>query len=187
MQKENEIRFRISNKEKEKILSILQNLDWNPTIREEIDLYFCSKELFNEGRTQASPYVVRIRKSRKGNTLAYKSFLGEKSWIEIESGIEDTNAVRKILENLGQVAYLEIAKERQRGRIGNIEINIDNIKNLGHFIELEILKEDEKKGKKELIKFATEKLSIPKASIIHEGYVQLMEQFIIKNKKRGYP
>lgn len=185
MQKENEIRFRISNEEKKRILSILQNLDWNPTIREEIDLYFCSKELFNEGKTQDSPYVVRIRKSKKGNTLAYKSFFGEKSWIEIESGIEDADAVRKILENLGQAAYLEIVKKRQRGKVSNIEINIDDIKNLGHFIELEILKEEEKRGKEELIEFATEKLNVPTASIIHEGYVQLMEQFIEKNKKAG--
>ena len=183
MQREIEIRFKISNEERESIFSVLQDANWNPTTQEETDVYFCNSELVEAGKSQDSPYVIRIRKSKKGNTLAYKSFSGEGSWVEIESGIEDPDSVRKILEYLGQAAYLKIEKKRQRGRVGDIEINIDEIKNLGLFVELEIVEGDEERGKKELIKFAKEKLGIPEVNIVHKGYVQLMEQFLAESKK----
>jgi predicted adenylyl cyclase CyaB len=182
MKKEVEIRFKISSREKDKIISTLKKLNCNLNTRKETDIYFCDNKLVKTGDTSKSPYIIRVRRSKKENKLSYKSFSGENSWIEIESKIEDADSIIQILKRIGQAPYLEIRKKRQNGIIGKIELNIDAIESLGFFVELEKLTEDEKKAKKNLAEFAIEKLGIPRSRIIDKGYVQLMEQFLEKKK-----
>jgi adenylate cyclase, class 2 len=182
MKKEVEIRFRVSSRENKKIVLTLKKLNCNLITQEETDIYFCDKKLVEAGDTSKAPYVIRIRRSKKESRISYKSFSGENSWIEIESEIEDADSMTQILERIGQAPYLEIRKKRQSGVIGKIELNIDAIENLGFFVEIEKLAEDEKKAKKNLVEFATGKLGIPRSRIIDKGYVQLMEQFLEKKK-----
>lgn len=173
--REVEIRIALSEGEKETLIANLENMGWQAKTSSQDDTYFCAQHFADEGKTKECPYVVRIRQQKKGCALTYKSFTGDGSWMEIESGISDPAAMRAILEKLGQCAYLHIAKARQKGVVRNIEVNIDDIAGLGSFVEMEILSDDVPSGRAALLALAKE-LGLQEERVVTKGYVQLMEE-----------
>lgn len=115
----------------------------------------------------------------KTNILTYKQ-LAEDSWIEKEVEVFDDENTFKILELLGHIEYLTINKRRYTTKAEMVEINIDDIDDLGCFIEMEIEGENVEEGKKFLKLMAKTKWNIQEKDIIDEGYVQLM----IKNNRK---
>lgn len=170
---ENEIRFKIKNEQE--IIHKLKRLGWTPKEKKQEDTYFCDKKLVEQKLSHESQYVIRIRKSNDKSSIAYKSFYGN-SWIEIESGIENPKSICEILERLNQAPYLVIEKKRLTGKLNDFEINVDDIKNLGVFIELELISEREEDSMNSLSNFAISQLGLSNDDIIKEGYVQLMEK-----------
>jgi len=62
-------------------------------------------------------------------------------------------------------------KKRESYKLDNISINLDEIKNLGSLVEMEIISDNPNKS--ELIETA-KKLGIEEKDIIHKGTVQLL-------------
>ena len=147
---------------------------WEPVASSQIDVYFCAASFVEENRTKECPYIVRIRTQNDRAKIAYKSFTGDGSWVEIESGVENPDAVKEILTRIGQRAYLTIRKARLSGHVGGIEVNLDEIDGLGTFIEMELVSSDVEAARAALLVCATE-LGLSTKNIVTEGYVQLME------------
>lgn len=173
-QKEIEIRFRLSEIKKDEIMKLLQNKGWSPKRTKQIDTYFCSQEFVKQ---KERPYIVRIRESETKKILTYKSTIINGAWEEIETQVEDAVAIKKILGYLNLESFLVIDKERLTGKVGDgdIEINIDRIKDLGLYVEFEVMSYDVEKGKKRILNFSSQ-LNLELNDIVNGGYVQLMER-----------
>jgi adenylate cyclase class 2 len=175
-----EIRFRLGAN-RDAILGALAKLSWQPTEKREVDTYFCEQQLVASGQSAAAPYIIRIRNSSQDSVLAYKSFREKGSWIELETGISNAEAMEQILNYLSHVQYLRIKKHRLTGRIDTIEINLDEIDDLGSFIEMELVSTNVETARNELISFA-KKIGVAENDIEQRGYVQLMEERIKSTK-----
>lgn len=100
---------------------------------------------------------LRLRESEKGFSLDYKHFYPENVektdyCDEFQTKLEDANSMRKILKNLDFNESVIVDKIRSTWLFKNVEIAIDDVKNLGKFIELETTKhfDDPKEGKEYL-------------------------------------
>lgn len=156
--KETEIRFKIENPE-----SILKLSD-NWIEKHQKDTYF----------TGNFTGVFRIREAEK-TEICHKWFNDDGTWNENEAEITEGD-IYNLFKELGFKEKFVIDKTRKTAKVGNIEINIDNIKDLGLFCEMEIMEGEQE----DLILFA-EKVGINRKNIIKQGYVQLMEEKICNN------
>lgn len=180
--KELEVRFKITQRKHGEIRDKLYAMGWESKESEQEDTYFCKKKYFDEQNTKDCPYVVRIRKNTGKSKLTYKSFLPDKTWIELESGIDNANAVYEILQKMDQSPYLVIKKKRISGNLDGLEINLDTIAGLGYFVELEFMSDDN--HKEDVFKNTMNKLGLSKKDLIKSGYVQLLEESLLTKKKK---
>ncbi len=122
--------------------------------------------------------VLRIReKPGKKSILTFKGSSKDKediAWQEWENEIENPEALVKLMLSNGMVEVVKIDKMRKSFQLENIEINIDEIKGLGTFVEAEIISENIQTGRKHLEDLFFNKLGFSKDEIITEGYVPMM-------------
>jgi adenylate cyclase class 2 len=126
---------------KEEILNFLQN---HATLVKETfqkDTYFLPshKDFF-----AVKPPIewLRIRESDKGNSINYKHWqykdgVNQNYCDEYESSLGDSEAVEKILTALDIQPLVVVDKKRKVFQYKKIEVSIDEVENLGNFIELE--------------------------------------------------
>lgn len=124
-------------------------------------------------------WIVRIRNRDNNFYLTYKSssVFGEGSWCEVEIKI-NKNEAQKMTSFFLSNEYIEevkIIKTRKSCKYGGYEINIDKIKNLGDFIEVERMSTSDnvEKEKEKVLDFLI-KLGVKEKNIINKGYVALM-------------
>ena len=123
---------------------------------------------------------VRIRKNYEKNS-AILTFKGKSknehdiAWQDYDTPIEDPERLESVLVNNGYVYVCLIDKVRQSFGYGDFEINIDNIRDLGLFVEIEKQGEEDSVEvvKKEIIELLST-LGISESDIITQGYVQLV-------------
>jgi len=166
VEKEVELRFKLDENQITKVKKSLNELGEFLGEFNQIDEYFYDKKL---GRTKDG-YILRVRKSQKGVFLTYKK-LFEDSWIEEETEIKDKEAIKKIIQVIGLVPLVTINKTRLQFRVGDFEVNLDKVKNLGSFVEIELVSKDISLAKKKILELAN-KLGLKNE--IHKGYVPLM-------------
>jgi adenylate cyclase, class 2 len=63
--------------------------------------------------------------------------------IEIETKIENPEAIHQILSILGYEPQVEVKKVRKKGELGEYEICLDEVEKLGSYVELEKLTSDD--------------------------------------------
>lgn len=85
---------------------------------------------------------LRLRESKKGFSLNYKKWHnenGEKTVVcdEFETKIDNINALKNILKSLNFEEIIKVDKIRRTWIYKKTEIAIDEIKELGNFIEIE--------------------------------------------------
>ena len=110
------------------------------------------------------PYEwLRLRESAKGASLDYKHFHPEgvkktDYCDEFQTEISDISSFKKILKSLDFKEIVVVEKNRDTWMYKDAEIAIDNVNNLGRFIELELKKqvEEAKEGKDYLHKLLRE-------------------------------
>ncbi len=104
-----------------------------------------------------SDEALRIRTVGDRSTLTYKGpRLGERSKtrFESETGVENPEALREILRELGFADVAVVRKDREIYEYGDVEICMDSVEGLGLFVELEKRGEDRIKGEEELFSLA---------------------------------
>ena len=170
-----ELRAKISN---EKLLE--EKLKQLPGILEkksgerQVDLYFKHEGEENE------KMVIRIRKNYENNKaiLTFKSksrHSQDIAWQDFDTPIVDPDRLEELLLNSGYVYFCLIDKVRQSFAYKDFEINIDNIRDLGLFIEIEKNgAESEAETIRKQIIDLLELLGVAESAIIHQGYVQMI-------------
>ena len=71
-----------------------------------------------------------------------RSVTGQLDSIEHETGVDDPDAVIAIVKELGFVAFSDVSKIRQTGKLGEVGVCVDSMEGLGDFMELERLTDD---------------------------------------------
>jgi len=95
------------------------------------------------GDGQSKPWL-RIRTETKGDSTKQiftlkKSVTSQLDSIEHETEIADEQELAKIIEHIGFTPYSDSTKTRQKAQIGEIEICVDSVNDLGDFVEAEKL------------------------------------------------
>ncbi len=108
---------------------VQKDVYFNPPHRD-----FLSKKLVSEW--------LRLRESKKGSSLNYKNWHKEidpksVSCDEFETKIDNTVSLRKLLESLDFRELVTVEKNRSTWNYKDTEIAIDEVRDLGTFIEIE--------------------------------------------------
>lgn len=143
MDREIEIKLEITKNEYDKLLSYLLKNGSSHTKKEQNDIYFSPKYRPFFGR-EINDECLRIRIMKDKNILSYKKiFFGDSDedihLEEHESDVSDLEQVIKILNCLDIEKVLTLHKIRDSFIYQDIfEISIDNVFDLGYFIEIEV-------------------------------------------------
>jgi adenylate cyclase class 2 len=97
--------------------------------------------VFDRGEElRQSQCLLRLRTDKRGSTLTYKgppTFEGPvKVRLEFESGVDEPEAIRRLLEQLGFAVTTRYQKRRDEWRIGGISVALDNTP-MGDYVEFE--------------------------------------------------
>ncbi|OGL21520.1 hypothetical protein A2707_05805 [Candidatus Saccharibacteria bacterium RIFCSPHIGHO2_01_FULL_45_15] len=87
---------------------------------------------------------LRLRTEKKDGNVRYiftlkKSVTNQLDSIEHETDIADPDELLRIFTHIGYEPYSDVTKTRRKSKIGDIELCIDVVDTLGHFIEAEKL------------------------------------------------
>lgn len=141
------------------------------------DTYYNSQHSDFEKTDEA----LRIRAGDGKYFLTYKGpKLDEvsKTRKEIEVEINDANNMGNILSSIGFYPVATVMKKRKKYRLGDFFIALDDVRNLGNFIEIETSVKDtgNYKEKVENIFKLIEKLGISRTSTVRESYLEMVLQ-----------
>ena len=127
--------------------------------------------------------AIRIRKEGEKAKLTLKQQkTGEMDNLEYESEIEDIVAIDKILSTLGWKPEVAVVKTRKQGKLGEYQVCLDGVEQLGNYIELEKIADedsDPEKIRDELLK-TLEPFGLTRSDEETKGYDTLI---YLKNKK----
>lgn len=181
--REIEIKLRVNNLEelenklRDSGLAISKELEQHDTI------YTNDPEIFNHAGKEGH-IVMRIRKQNGISLLTLKQQLTyEMDNIEYETEIKDSEIMYNILLKLGWKPEVEVKKKRKKGKLGEYEICLDRVEQLGDFIEIEKMTDDNadpEKTREELFK-ELEKFGLSRNQEETKGYDTQIYQ--LKNKK----
>ncbi len=144
-------------------------------IENQTDTYFNS-QYRDFGKTDES---LRIRAEDGKSFLTYKGPKMDsvsKTRKEFQIEIIDAENTKNILTSLGFSPMATVTKKRKNYRLGDFLIALDEVQNLGNFIEIEISAEDSRKYEEKvesIFKFI-EKLGLNRNSTIRKSYLELM-------------
>src|SRR4030043_1105380 len=150
-QKEIEVKVKLNNASKVK--KLLENLGvkWSAP-KSQIDTYYKLKTLVKETLKPGS-YILRIRRNNK-SSFTLKALTGQYGvWEEYETEIENPKSLEKILAKVGFVVVLTLHKKRVSGKYKKFNLELDQIKELGNFLEAEAISHDGKKLQQEITQF----------------------------------
>jgi adenylate cyclase class 2 len=123
--------------------------------------------------------ALRVRKTFDGSLLNYKGPKLDKmtkTREEIELKIQDADKLIQILDKIGFREVFLVEKSREIYKSGKITASVDSVKDLGDYLELEILskeKEDIEKSRNELFSIL-EKIHLSKDKMIRKSYLELL-------------
>ena len=130
-----EKKFRLTKKQREKVLQRLPEIGARP--RGEV---FEENTLYDGESLDLARSVLRLRRVGKTGTLTYKEVFPTSSSIkhhrEDETRVEDPEAMAAILDALGFRPTLVYEKRRKTWRLGKTEIVVDELP-FGLFMEIE--------------------------------------------------
>lgn len=100
-------------------------------------------------KSQEGDIIIRIRREKDRAELNLKQQKsGESDNIEYESEVKDPDAVHQILLLLNWYPSVEVKKVRRKGKMGDCEVCLDQVEELGNFMELEKLVSDDEDPEK---------------------------------------
>ena len=180
-----EMKYKITNKIYDEIIKYFKIENINSKVEKQNDIYFSPIHFpFLGGKINNECLRLRILENR--NILSYKKFIPSTSeepahCIEHELQIYDTEQLKLILNDLRIKEEFTLKKERKIFIYKkDIEISLDIVDNLGHFIELEIINHENVNESINEVKKFIEKFKITESMRNYDGYSYLL--FSKKNK-----
>lgn len=139
--KEHEAKYPIDNPDK--IIGIILKMGATCCKRtHQIDRYFKSVQP-NEISTLSKQSYLRIRQEQDDCFVSLHIREGVYDWEEIQIRIDDPNSTEKILMFLGAKRDVTVEKIREIYSLNNYKIMIDNVIDLGWFIEIEAISKEQ--------------------------------------------
>jgi len=124
-----------------------------------------------------SNFVLRVRSAGNKHELAYKALTDEDGvWREFSTGIDKPDHVMKLLIHSGFREILFIKKKREKFKLNEFEINLDEFdepKGFGSWVEAEVITDNPQRGK-EKIKELFNRLGIKEKEFVHKGYPEII-------------
>lgn len=129
-----------------KILQNLSSTNQNKKIEHQNDIYF-SPIHFPFFGGEIDNECLRLRILANKNILSYKKFIPATSkepahCIEHELEITDVEKIKLILKDLRIEEAFTLKKERTIFIINNLEVALDKVADLGYFLEVELLNQE---------------------------------------------
>jgi len=123
--------------------------------------------------------ALRIRVQDGKSILTYKGPKMDsvsKTRKEVQTQIQDIDNMGQILSSLGFFPVSTVSKKRKNFRMGDFTISLDEVRNLGNFIEVEISVKDQKnyQEKVESIFRFIAKLGLKRESTIRKSYLEMI-------------
>ncbi len=131
------------------------------------------------GDFQKTDEALRIRVQHERCLLTYKGPKMDnvsKTRKEYQVEINDSNSMGDILLALGFFPVGTVIKKRKNFRLGDFHISLDEVRNLGNFMEIEISVKNPKnyQEKVESIFKIIEKLGLSRESTIRKSYLEMI-------------
>ncbi len=122
--------------------------------------------------------ILRVRESEGRGKLGFKRILREDNseFDEIEAEVVDAKKIISILNNLGYVEKHKVKKERWYFSLEEVKLELNDIDNLGGYLDFEIISENEAEARENIFK-VMDKLGYSKSDIESRLYFELMEEF----------
>lgn len=128
--------------------------------------------------------ILRIRKQdNKVEFNLKQQKTSELDNLEYETKVDDPEALHQILLILGWKPEVEVKKVRRKGKLGKYEVCLDNVEQLGTYVELEKLADDNadpNKTQEELLQIL-ESFGVPRSNLEVRGYDTMI--FQLRSKK----
>jgi predicted adenylyl cyclase CyaB len=141
--------------------------------KHQIDTYFEPELGINfEGK------YLRVREDliKKTNSLDFHIARDDFATEEYETKIDNPEIARRILKELKMKERCVVDKKRESFQKGNVTIEIDDVKGLGDFVEVEIISDNEKDSQKEVMRILSE-IGVEENDIVSgAGYPDLIAQ-----------
>jgi adenylate cyclase class 2 len=137
------------------------------------------------GVADNAPGSIWLRVRTENDTKTIFTFKQQQSSgldsIEHETEVSDSNEITSIIMALGFTLYSDLTKTRQKAHFNGIEICVDDVQELGMFIEAEQLIEEnaDSKGVVENLWKELEKFGVDRTNEVFHGYDVLL------NRKRS--
>lgn len=143
---------------------------------EQVDTYFKPKD-FSSKTEGPGDWILRIRREGNNKTLTLKALtevLG--AWIEHETVIESEEQAIRIAQAMGLVNVFTFHKKRTRGEYEKFELCIDNVRELGTYLEVALEPDEscEKEALRGTIIEFLKSLGIEEKDIERRGYGEIM-------------
>ncbi len=92
--------------------------------------------------------ALRVRYTNDRAVVTYKGAKIQKGGLkareELNNAVESGEVFEQMLDRLGFTRTAEVNKLRENYRLGNATISLDSVDELGNFVEIEIIADDEK-------------------------------------------
>lgn len=92
---------------------------------------------------------------------------------EVAVSSEDSEKMKSIMKSLGYNTKCIVDKDRRAFKRGDIEITLDKVKGLGHFVEIEIIGEENKENIARL-KAIAQTMGLNEADRFSDGYPEML-------------
>ncbi len=179
-----EIELKVSLEDKDFVLETLtkRGCNWEKSKKQYDKIYY--KKDYTDFNSRKDIFL-RIRYEDNNNILTFKQILNDLEVIEFESLIGNPSEIAKMMPFLGFEEYVSISKIRMEGKLNNLSICLDEVDELGYFLEVEKIVEESKerdKTKKELQNFLLS-LEINLDQICHKRYHTMLYELHDKGRK----
>lgn len=155
---------------------------WEKTVRQSDRIYYQPSRQNTSGERDL---FFRIRSENGRHILTLKQILDSTEVVEYESLIGNEKEVEKMLYLLQFEDYVTVAKTRKTGAVGDITICMDEVDQLGCFMEVEkvVASDGEReKARKELNGFL-EELGTGKGQVCDKRYHTMMRELDAERKR----
>lgn len=179
--KETEIEVQAKVEHVAPLLSLLEREGQFQSEKRQVDEYFSPA---HRDFLAAHPVEewLRVRRSDHGCSLNYKKWHIDKEGRglyadEYKTKIEDADMARKVITSLDAKSIVTVEKMRKTWLYRDYEINLDSVKGLGDFVEVEYMgKRDPSEHREimeEMVKFLKD-LGCGRLEVNHSGYPALL-------------
>ncbi len=119
---------------------------------------------------------LRIQEGKPLTLTVKKPVSNEMDCVENELHVDNAEALTEIMKMFDYLPGVIVKKTRRTTQYKNFEITIDQVENLGSFVEIEQVVEDgnAEEMQKEMFRWAKEVLNLEKDEKIMKGYDVLM-------------